>query len=160
MIEHGPCSVERRAGSARYAGFEFIPGGGGKYSILMQSLLADAILLIHFAFVLFVLGGLLLIWTGAVLGWKWVRYFWFRIAHLAAIVFVALESLVGVWCPLTVWEDALRGTASDKSFIARWVHRVMFFQLPEWMFTVAYVLFAAVVVLTFLFIAPEKRRSR
>ena len=78
----------------------------------------------------------------------------------AAIAFVALESLAGAWCPLTVWEDALRGAASDKSFIARWVHRLMFFQLPEWVFTVAYVLFAAVVVLTFAFVPPEKCRIK
>jgi hypothetical protein len=126
----------------------------------MNELAADAILLIHFAFVLFVVGGLALIWIGAVIGWQWVRHLWFRIAHLAAIVFVAGESLAGVWCPLTVWEDALRNTASEKSFVARWVHRLMFFQLPEWVFTVAYVLFAVIVVLTMVLIPPQKRRSK
>ncbi len=126
---------------------------------MLSSLLADVILLIHFAFVLFVTGGLVLIWIGAAAGWQWVRNFWFRIAHLAAIVFVALESLAGVWCPLTVWEDALRGAASEKSFIARWVHRLMFFQLPEWVFTVAYVLFAAMVVLTLVAIPPSRRKT-
>jgi len=123
----------------------------------MNELAADAILLIHFAFVLFVVGGLALIWIGAAAGWRWIRNYWFRIAHLAAIVFVALESLAGMWCPLTVWENALRGTANEKSFIARWVHRLMFFQLPEWMFTVAYVLFAVIVVLTMVLIPPQKR---
>jgi len=126
----------------------------------MNELAADAILLIHFAFVLFVVGGLALIWIGAATGWQWVRNFWFRVAHLAAIAFVALESLAGVWCPLTVWEDALRGAASDKSFVARWVHRLMFFQLPEWMFTVAYVLFAVIVALTMALIPPQKRRLK
>jgi hypothetical protein len=124
---------------------------------MLSSLLADVILLIHFAFVLFVVGGLALIWIGAMAGWPWVRNFRFRIAHLAAIVFVALESLAGIWCPLTVWEDALRGAASDKSFIARWVHRLMFFQLPEWVFTVAYVLFAVMVALTMVLIPPRKK---
>ena len=37
----------------------------------MNSLLADAILLIHFAFALFVVGGLLLTWLGAWSGWRW-----------------------------------------------------------------------------------------
>jgi hypothetical protein len=127
---------------------------------VLRSLLADAVLLIHFAFVLFVVGGLVLIWLGAAVGWQWVRNFWFRIAHLAAIALVVLESLAGVWCPLTVWEDALRGAASDKSFIARWVHRLMFFQLAEWIFTVAYMLFAAIVVLTFALVPPEKHRIK
>ena len=35
--------------------------------------LADLILIAHFAFVLFVVGGLALIWIGAVAGWRWVR---------------------------------------------------------------------------------------
>ena len=127
---------------------------------MLRSLLADAVLLIHFAFVLFVTGGLVLIWIGAAAGWQWVRNFWFRVAHLAAIAFVALESLAGVWCPLTVWEDALRGATSEKSFVARWVHRLMFFQLPEWVFTVAYVLFGLIVTLTMALIPPQKRRFK
>lgn len=51
----------------------------------MQSFLADLVLLLHFAFVLFIVGGAALIWTGAGLGWRWVRNFWFRTAHLAAM---------------------------------------------------------------------------
>ena len=121
----------------------------------MRSLLADFILIAHFGFVLFVVGGLGLIWAGAMAGWDWVRDLWFRIAHLAAILFVAAESLAGVWCPLTVWEDALRGRAGDKSFIARWIHGVMFYDLPEWVFTVLYCLFAAAVVATWWWIRPR-----
>jgi uncharacterized protein DUF2784 len=124
--------------------------------------LADLILIVHFAFVLFVVGGLALVWIGAAADWRWIRNFWFRIAHLAAIAFVAAEALAGVWCPLTVWEDALRGRADDKSFIARWIHRAMFYDLPEWMFTVAYCVFAAAVIATWWWIRPlpsKKRRA-
>jgi len=122
----------------------------------MSSLLADFILVVHFAFVLFVVGGLALIWIGAACGWRWVRNFRFRIAHLAAIVFVAAESLAGIWCPLTIWEDALRGAHAEKSFIARWVHRILFYSFPEWVFTVAYVVFALVVIAS-LWLVPPKR---
>jgi len=121
--------------------------------------LADVVLLVHFAFVLFVVGGLAMIWMGAWLGWGWVRNFWFRVAHLAAIVFVAGEAIVGVMCPLTVWEDALRGVHAEKSFVARWVHRVLFYDFPAWTFTVAYVLFALVVAATWFFVQPA-RKSR
>jgi hypothetical protein len=126
----------------------------------MNELLADAILLIHFAFVLFVVGGLALIWIGAASRWQWIRNRWYRIAHLVAIAFVAAESLAGVLCPLTVWEDALRGASNDKSFVARWVHHMMFFQLPEWVFTVAYVLFTAIVALTIVLIPPKPRQRK
>jgi hypothetical protein len=124
----------------------------------MQALLADFVLIVHFAFVAFVVGGLALIWIGAASGWTWVRNFWFRAAHLAAIVFVAGEALVGVWCPLTVWEDALRGVHEEKSFVARWIHRLMFYDFPGWMFTTAYVLFALVVIVTLVWLPPRRGR--
>lgn len=125
----------------------------------MQILLADLILLVHFAFVLFIVGGLALIWMGAALGWRWVRNFWFRVAHLAAIVFVTGEALAGVWCPLTVWEDMLRGgVPGETSFIARWIHRILFYSFPEWVFTVAYVVFALIVAATWWLVRPGKHK--
>ena len=124
----------------------------------MQALLADVILIVHFLFVAFVVGGLALIWIGAAAGWQWVRNFWFRVAHLAAIAFVAGEALVGVWCPLTVWEDALRGVRGEKSFVARWIHRLMFYDFPGWVFTTAYVSFALVVIVTLVWLPPRRRR--
>jgi len=124
----------------------------------MNPFLADIVLIVHFLFVAFVVGGLALIWVGAASGWAWVRNFWFRVAHLAAIVFVAGEALVGVWCPLTVWEDALRGVHGEKSFVARWIHRLLFYDFPGWVFTVAYVLFALVVIATLVWLPPRRRR--
>ena len=126
----------------------------------MAAPLADLILLVHFAFVLFVVGGLALIWIGGAAGWKWVRNLWFRIAHLVAIMFVAGESLAGEMCPLTVWEDALRGSRGDISFVARWVHRVLYYSFPEWVFTVAYVLFGLAVLVTFWRLPPRYRQHK
>jgi len=123
------------------------------------SRLADLVLLVHFAFVLFVVGGLALIWIGAAAGWSWVRNFWFRVAHLAAIVLVAGEALVGVWCPLTLWEDALRGVQGEKGFVARWIHRLMFYDVPGWMFTIAYVLFALVVALSWRLVRTTRTNN-
>jgi hypothetical protein len=123
-----------------------------------HTLLPDVILVVHFAFVAFVVGGLGAIWLGAALGWRWARDFRFRIAHLVAILFVAAEALLGVMCPLTVWEDALRGRGSDLGFIARWIRAVMFYELPLWIFTAAYVGFALVVALTFWLIPPIRAR--
>ena len=125
----------------------------------MRSLLADLLLVVHFAFVLFVVGGLGAIWIGAIAGWRWVRDLRFRAAHVAAILFVAVESLAGIWCPLTVWEDALRGRGEDKSFIARWIHRAMFYDLPEWVFTVAYCAFAAAVIVTWWLVSPRPSKK-
>jgi len=124
----------------------------------MNTALADLILILHFAFVLFIVGGLALIWAGACLGWRWVRNFWLRTAHLAAMLFVAGEALAGMWCPLTVWEDLLRGgVPGETTFIARWVHRILFYSFPEWVFTVAYLVFALVVATTWWRVRPERK---
>ena len=125
----------------------------------MMPAAADIILVIHFLFVAFVVSGLALIWIGAMAGWRWVRNFWFRIAHLAAICFVAAEALLGMICPLTAWEDALRGAHTETSFIARWLHRILFYSFPDWVFTAAYVLFALAVALTMRLVPPRRRRN-
>ena len=121
-----------------------------------MTLFADVVLVIHFAFVLFVVGGLFLIWVGAARSWRWVRNFWFRVAHLAAILFVAGESVAGMVCPLTAWEDALRGRSHEYSFIQRWVGRILYYDFPVWVFIVAYLLFALAVVITFIRVKPER----
>jgi len=123
-------------------------------------LLADLVLFAHFAFVLFVVGGLALIWIGAAAGWRWVRNLWFRGAHLAAILYVAAEALLGAVCPLTEWEDALRGARAETGFIARWVHRALFYTFPEWVFTLAYLLFAALVAFTWWLVRPGRASPR
>ena len=125
----------------------------------MRLLLADLILVVHFAFVVFVVAALPLVWAGAALGWRWVRNRPFRIAHLAAILFVSAEAAAGVWCPLTLWEDALRGATGERSFVARWIHAALFYDLPPWMFTLAYFAYALLVALTWWRIPPQREAS-
>jgi hypothetical protein len=124
----------------------------------LNSTLADAILVAHAAFVVFVVAGLPAIWIGAARGQRFAFDPWFRGLHLAAIAFVVLESLAGVMCPLTVWEDALRGSASGEGFIQRWVHAWLFWSWPAWVFTTLYVAFGALVAWTWLRHPPRKRR--
>ena len=119
--------------------------------------MADAVLVLHFLIVVFIVGGLILTWIGAAAGWNWVRNPWFRYLHVAAIAFVALEALLGYVCPLTVWEDALRGGARPESFVGRWVSRVLFYQAPEWVFTTLYCLWAAATVATLKLVPPRRK---
>ncbi len=84
-------------------------------------MLADLIVVFHASYVSFVVLGLVAILVGAALHWRWVRNFWFRIAHLAAIGVVVLESLAGIPCPLTVWESQLRRRRADR--LHRRLHR-------------------------------------
>lgn len=129
--------------------------------IVNMDTVADIILVIHALAVVFNVGGLAAIWIGAALKWRWIRNFWFRAIHLGAMGFVAAESLVGILCPLTVLEDALRqGGRPESSFIQRWVSRLLYYDLPERVFTIVYVLFALVVALTFIYIRPDRRAYR
>ena len=126
----------------------------------MNEALADAILVVHAAFVLFVVGGLAATWIGLALDRPFARDPWFRNLHLAAIAFVVLESLVGMMCPLTVWEAALRGERADSGFIQRWVHAWLFWNWPAWVFTTIYVAFGALVALTWWRFPPIRSRGR
>ena len=122
--------------------------------------LADVVLFVHVLFVLFVVGGFALILAGA-RRWSWVRNRRFRVLHVAAIVFVAVEALLGVTCPLTSWEDALRATGrEERSFIGRWLAWLLYYDLPEWVFAVAYAAFAVAVIACWGAIPPRARSTR
>lgn len=126
--------------------------------------LADLIALIHLLFVGFVVVGLLMIVVGAVMHWQWVRSLWFRLVHLAAICFVALETLCGIQCPLTGWERELRvlggQDASEGAFVERLIHYFLFYAWPQWVFTCLYVGFAVLVLITFLLIPPKFKATK
>ena len=119
--------------------------------------LADAILAIHFLFVLFVVGGFALICAGGALGWGWIRCRVFRLIHLAAILLVTTESLLGWACPLTVWEDTLRRAApAQASFVSRWIARPLYYDFPEWVFAAAYAAFALAVAAAWRLVPPHR----
>jgi hypothetical protein len=131
-------------------------------SAFTWQLLADIVLCLHFAIVVFVVGGLVLIFAGNAIGWKWVNTWGFRIAHLAAIAIVVAESWLGIVCPLTTLEAWLReqaGTAPySASFIEHWVQRLLYYEAPPWVFTLAYSLFGLAVAATWWVFPPRRMR--
>ena len=125
--------------------------------------LADLVLIAHVGFVAFVVVGLGLILAGGFLGWNWIRNPWFRLAHLAAIGVVALESWFGITCPLTILELHLReragDTTYDSTFIAHWLQKLLFFDAPSWVFTAGYTLFGLLVVASWCQFRPRSFRK-
>ncbi|MBL8522102.1 MAG: DUF2784 domain-containing protein [Betaproteobacteria bacterium] len=101
-------------------------------------LLADLILALHLAVVLFNMGGLLLIVTGGLAGWRWIRARSWRGIHLALALFIALEAWIGLTCPLTALEDLLRGEQASQSFVGRLMAAVLYWDAPPWFFIAAY----------------------
>ena len=114
-------------------------------------MIADLVLMIHAAIVIFNFGGLLAIAICGWLGWGWVRQRAFRWLHLGALWFVSVEALLGITCPLTRLEDWLRGESAASGFVARWISRWMYWDLPTWVFVVSYAsVFVCAVVLWFM----------
>jgi hypothetical protein len=123
---------------------------------------ADAILALHLGIVVFVIGGLVLVVAGNLRHWQWANRLWFRVAHMAAIAVVVAESWFGVVCPLTTWEMWLRARAGAStyggSFIEHWLQRLLYYDAPGWVFTVAYSLFGLVVAATWWYFPPRSSR--
>jgi hypothetical protein len=126
---------------------------------MFYRVLADLTVVIHLAYVMFVILGLLVTILGGFLKWDWIRNRWFRGIHLSMILVVVLEAWVGFTCPLTTWEHQLRSAAGQEAyqgdFIANWAHDVMFFDAEPWVFTLCYTLFGGLVLATLCFVPPR-----
>lgn len=131
--------------------------------MMVYRVLADLTVVIHVAYVLFVIVGLIATIVGGFLDWRWVRNRWFRGLHLTMILIVVVEAWAGITCPLTTWEQEFRAAAGGQvyqgDFIANCCHDMLFFSAEPWVFTVCYSLFAALVLAT-LFLVPPCWRGR
>lgn len=124
---------------------------------------ADAVLVLHLAVVLFVVGGLVVVIAGNLRGWAGANAPAFRWLHLAAIVTVVVQSWLGIECPLTTLENWLRaqagGSGYEAGFIAHWVSALLFYQAPEWAFVLLYTAFGAAVLGAWLAWPPRRTRG-
>ncbi|QHE84433.1 DUF2784 domain-containing protein [Hydrogenophaga sp. BPS33] len=129
----------------------------------LAGLFADALLTLHLAIVVFVVGLLPLVLVGGALGWRWVRHFGLRLAHLGLMVFIAAQAWLGQLCPLTVWEQKLRRIAGQasygESFVEHWLSQLLYWDAPWWVFLAAYTVFAALVGLAWRWVRPGLRKS-
>jgi hypothetical protein len=73
---------------------------------MLYAVLADAVLVLHFVFALFVL-------TGGLFALKWPRIIWL---HIPAAAWGAIVECTGWLCPLTPLEQWLRTQAGQPSY--------------------------------------------
>ncbi|MBI9104986.1 MAG: DUF2784 domain-containing protein [Spirochaetales bacterium] len=129
---------------------------------MRYGLLADMVVFFHLLYVLFTLGGEILILTGGIFHLRWIRNMKFRLIHLSASCLVAVEALVGMVCPITELEYRLRELAGqvverDISFLGRLIRRFIFYDFSPLFFILLYVGFASLVILSWFLIPPRRK---
>ncbi|HWC12125.1 MAG TPA: DUF2784 domain-containing protein [Acidimicrobiales bacterium] len=80
---------------------------------MLYRVLADGVVIVHFAFILFVA-------VGAVLAWRWPSLLWL---HVPALAWGAGTVAIGFPCPLTPLEKGLRRLAGDGGYEGGFVDR-------------------------------------
>jgi hypothetical protein len=116
--------------------------------------LADAVMLFHLVIVVFNASLLFLIPLGSS-RWKWVRDRRIRQLHLFMMLFIAIQTIVGQHCPLTLIEADLRGNQAGPLFLSRIVHAVLYWDLPLTFFGSLYLLCAAWVIALWRWVPPN-----
>lgn len=118
----------------------------------MYTLLADVVIVFHFLFIIFVVGGGLLVI-------RWPRVAW---AHLPAALWGAAIELTGWICPLTPLENRLRllggGSSYSGDFIERYFLPVIY--PPGLTVPIQYILGGLVVAVNLIVYAFIIRRGK
>ena len=87
---------------------------------MIWSLLADSLVVVHFAFTAFVVFGGFLTWR-----WRWIAW-----VHLPALAWGCWVEVSHSICPLTPWENHLRRLGGQAGysggFLAHYLHGVLY----------------------------------
>jgi hypothetical protein len=128
---------------------------------MTDAALAELILAVHVGIILFNIFGMVVVPLGAWRGWRFVRVGWWRALHLLAMLTVAAQALLGRACFLTLWQAGLESdTNAPQPMIYAFVNRLIFWQLPLWVFTVAYVVLLVYTLALWGLVRPRWRLRR
>lgn len=100
--------------------------------------MADLVLIIHFCIVFFLVFGLAALPIGYLKNYRWTRNAKLRVTHMILMGFITLEASLGITCPLTIIENTLRQIEYQKSFVAYWISRFIYWDLPTYSFVIIY----------------------
>ncbi len=125
----------------------------------IYAVLADIVVLIHFLYALTIVLGLIAIYIGKFLNWKFVRNATLRLIHLVMIGIVAFESIFHIECPLTYLEYKLLSLAKihykATPFIAGFINKILFWNLPNEFFDILYIVLALFILLSFFIVKVD-----
>ena len=98
---------------------------------------------------------------GYFFNWSFIRNRRLRLIHIGMIVFVGIEALIGMVCPLTSLEAYLRTGSgeTERSFMSRLMEDLLFYDFPESYFTYAYVFLSGLAVLLYFLVPAGAKKE-
>lgn len=138
---------------------------------MLYKILADFVVVVHFAWILFMLWGFVLTVRSSICVYilpaaknKWPTFFdrWiFRTTHLAGIIYVAILTILGKYCPLTTLENALRRQYDTQltypgSFVVHYIERIVYPEANFLIFIIPTITIAVFTILMFIIKPPAK----
>ena len=123
----------------------------------MNIFLADFILFFHFFIAFFVILGLFFP-IGYKLNLALASNFYIRLIHLLLIGIIFFETILGFICPLTIFENSLRGNPVTKSFVSKWLGNILFWDFSLSYFILIYFICFLWTLFIWFYYPPNKRK--
>ncbi len=125
---------------------------------------ADAVIVVHFLFILFMLLGFLLTAYALVFRQKFFDWWLFRSLHLLGIFYVSSLSILGKYCPLTILENGLRlryeaSSVYSGSFIVHYLEKLIYPDVNPLVIQIPTVFLAIFTIVVFIIKPPGKIKS-
>jgi len=131
---------------------------------MAYKIFADAIIVVHFLFILFMLFGFLLTLYAVFFRQKFFDRWLFRVLHLVGIFYVVSLSILGKYCPLTLLENQLRlrheaYSVYSGSFIVHYLERLVYPDVNPLVIQIPTVFIAIFTIVVFIIRPPKKIKS-
>ncbi len=131
---------------------------------MSDKILADAIIVLHLLFIVFMLLGFLLTLYSIFFRNKFFDRWLFRSLHVSGIFYVASLSVMGKFCPLTVLENELRlkyeaSAAYSGYFTVHYLEKLVYPDINPLVIQIPTVFLAIFTIVMFIIKPPSKIRS-
>jgi hypothetical protein len=125
----------------------------------VADLAANLVAVVHIAYFLFIVGGMVAIVASLRRHIPWVRNPWFRVAHIVAIYIVLFEEITGFPCPLNILQWTLRGPADgvneSTSGVGGLLDYLLYHTISSLALDIMYWSFGALVLLMLWLVPPR-----
>ena len=131
---------------------------------MIYRVMADLLMVTHFAWIIFMIWGFVLTIRGFFRPAFFDRWL-FRTVHLGGILVVAALEVWGKYCPLTIWENALRrhydpSTDYPGSFIVGHIKDLVYPNVDPWLLTIPTIGLALMTFILFVLRPPAKFKRK